>query len=151
MSSTHTAHQNCNSMGLGMRLVCQSDSTFWVAYVGQLLQLSAKGISYIFSRDDRLVISSHQVGGDSDWVLEGEDSPILLLRDSLNHEKQRRVASREKMVLDGDIPLKDVVLIRGPMSRQASEVFQPQSGFRHALEYIDYGALFYRNYFLGQG
>ena len=87
------------------------------------------------------------MGGDSDWVREGEDSPILVLRDSLSHEKQKRVASREKFVLDGDIPLEDVVLTSGPMS----QVFQQQSGFRHALEYIDYGALFYRNYFLGQG
>jgi len=51
----------------------------------------------------------------------------------------------------GDIPLKQVIGSRGPMSRQASEVFQRQSGIHFPLEFVDYGATYYRNYFLGQG
>ena len=89
----------------------------------------------------------NEVGGDTDWT--ADDSRVLVLRKSLSHEKQKRVGSREKLVLDGDIPLK--MKHQGPMSRQASEVFQPQSGIHFPFEYIDYGAAFYRNYFLGQG
>ena len=91
----------------------------------------------------------NEIGGDSDWLVEG--SPMITLRKSLSHEKQKRVGSREKLVLDGDLPLYEVLQSRGPMSRQASGVFQPQSGIHYPFEYIDYGASYYRNYFIGQG
>ena len=91
----------------------------------------------------------NEVGGDSDWL--PADSAVLRLRNCLSHDKQKRTGSRERFVLDGDIPLKQVIGSRGPMSRQASEVFQRQSGIHFPLEFVDYGATYYRNYFLGQG
>jgi len=90
----------------------------------------------------------NEVGGDSDWL--PADSAVLRLRNCLSHDKQKRTGSRERFVLDGDIPLKQVIGSRGPMSRQASEVFQRQSGIHFPLEFVDYGATYYRNYFLGQ-
>ena len=91
----------------------------------------------------------NEIGGDNDWL--AQDSPVLLLRNHMSHDKQKRLGSREKLIVDGEIPLKDIVQSRGPMSHQVSEVLQPQAGIHYRFEFLDYGASFYRNYFLGQG
>lgn len=91
----------------------------------------------------------NEVGGDSDWL--DENNPVLRLRSYLSYDKQKRIASREGYILDGDIPGKEAIGARGPPSRQASEVFQRQSELYFPLEFIDYGAAYYRNYFLGHG
>ena len=92
---------------------------------------------------------TNEIGGDADWLKPG--NPIQALRDSLSIDKQRRVASRERMILDGEIPLKSVVNSRGPMNRQVSEVLLPKTGISYPLEFIDFGASYYRNYFLHHG
>lgn len=92
---------------------------------------------------------TNEVGGDGDWLNSG--NPILLLRDSLSVDKQRRVGSRERMILDGELPLKSMVLVRGPMNRQVSQVLLPMTGMSYPFEFIDYGASYYRNYFLHLG
>lgn len=92
---------------------------------------------------------TNEIGGDSDWLKPG--NPVQALRDSLSTDKQRRVASRERMILDGELPLKSVVSSRGPMNRQVSEVLQPKTGISYPLEFIDFGASYYRNYFLHHG
>ena len=92
---------------------------------------------------------TNEVGGDGDWLSSG--NPILLLRESLSVDKQRRVGSRERMILDGELPLKSMVLLRGPMNRQVSQVLLPMTGMSYPFEFIDYGASYYRNYFLHLG
>ena len=88
----------------------------------------------------------NEIGGDADWTDEG--STMLTLRDCLNHEKQKRVGTREIMVLDGETHGNEG---HAPVNRQASSVFEPYSGVHFPFEYIDYGATYYRNYFMGQG
>jgi len=92
---------------------------------------------------------TNELGGDSDWLTPG--NPVLLLRDCLSIDKQRRIGSREKMILDGDLPLKALILTRGAMNRQVSQFFLPRTGLNYPFEFIDYGASYYRNYFLEHG
>ena len=92
---------------------------------------------------------TNEIGGDHDWLEVG--NPILTLRECLSVEKQKRVGSREKMILDGEIPLKSMVQHRGPMNKQVSDVFLPKTGINYPLEFIDFGASYYRNYFLQHG
>ena len=92
---------------------------------------------------------TNEQGGDSDWLSSG--NPILLIRDCLSIDKQRRIGSRERMILDGDLPLKTHILTRGPMNRQVSQFFLPRTGLNYPFEFIDYGASYYRNYFLEHG
>ena len=92
---------------------------------------------------------TNEIGGDGDWLTQG--NPVLLLRDSLSVEKQRRVGSRERLILDGEIPLKSMVQSRGPMNRQVSDVLLPKTGIGYPFEFIDFGASYYRNYFLHNG
>lgn len=92
---------------------------------------------------------TNEVGGDRDWLMPG--NPIQALRDSLSTDKQRRVGSRERMIMDGELPLKVLVQSRGPMNRQVSEVLLPKTGISYPLEFIDFGASYYRNYFLQHG
>lgn len=92
---------------------------------------------------------TNEVGGDKDWL--SMDDPLLLLKESLSVDKQRRIGTRERMILDGDIPLKSMVQNRGPMNRQVSEVLQRKTGISYPFEFIDYGASYYRNYFLSNG
>ncbi len=92
---------------------------------------------------------TNEIGGDSDWLVSG--NPILMLRESLSTDKQRRVGSREKMILDGEVPFKSMVHSRGPMNRQVSDVFLPKTGISYPFEFIDFGASYYRNYFLHNG
>jgi hypothetical protein len=92
---------------------------------------------------------TNEIGGDTDWLKPG--NPIQALRDSLSTDKQRRVGSRERMILDGELPLKSIMTSRGPMNRQVSAILLPKTGISYPLEFIDFGASYYRNYFLEQG
>ena len=88
---------------------------------------------------------TNEIGGDRDWLTLG--NPVLELRDCLSVDKQRRVASRERMILDGDIPTAQ----RGPTNRQVSEILSQKTGISYPFEFIDFGASYYRNYFLHHG
>lgn len=92
---------------------------------------------------------TNEVGGDSDWLASG--NPALLVRSCLSVDKQRRVSSRERMILDGEVPLKSTVQSRGPLNKQVGQVLLPKTGMSYPLEFIDYGASYYRNYFLDHG
>ncbi len=91
----------------------------------------------------------NEIGGNDDWLT--EESPSLIIRGQLSHDKQKRVGLRQRLILDGDIPLKDLVGTRGPMNQQVSNVLQEQKGIHYQLEFLDYGASYYRHYFFGQG
>ncbi len=91
---------------------------------------------------------TNEVGGDSDWLASG--NPIRLLRDCLSVDKQRRVGSRERMILDGELPPKMLLHAR-PMNKQVSRILLPKTGLSYPFEFIDHGASYYRNYFLDQG
>ena len=88
----------------------------------------------------------NEIGGDSDHL----SDDLMQMRESLSLDIQKRVGSREKIVLDGEVPLKEIVQSR-KMSKHVYRVLQPQTGMHFPFEYIDYGASYYRNYFLGQG
>lgn len=92
---------------------------------------------------------TNEIGGDSDWLNKG--NPVLLLREALSVDKQRRIGSRERLILDGELPLKSMVQSRGPMNRQVSDVLLPKTGISYPFEFIDFGASYYRNYFLLNG
>ncbi len=92
---------------------------------------------------------TNEIGGDGDWMEPG--NPILILKEGLSVDKQRRVGSREKMIVDGEIPLKSMLITRGPMNKQVSIVLSPKTGLNYPFEFIDFGATYYRNYFLQQG
>lgn len=92
----------------------------------------------------------NEIGGDSDWAGVQDDqnkNPLLTLRGSLSHDKQKRVRSRAKMLLEGSIP-SDTKKLSDP---QVLQILQPQSSVQFPFEFIDYGALFYRNHFYQQG
>lgn len=91
----------------------------------------------------------NEIGGDDDWL--AEESPALILRAQLSHDKEKRIGSRQRLILDGDIPLKELVQSRGPMNQQVSDVLQEQKGIHFPFEFLDSGASYYRHYFLGQG
>ena len=96
----------------------------------------------------------NEVGGDSDWAgvsTENKDNPLLTLRGGLSHDKQKRVGSRAKMLLEGTIPSKEIMEHKSPMDRQVLQILQPQSSVQFPFEFIDYGALYYRNHFYQQG
>ena len=92
---------------------------------------------------------TNEVGGDNDWLAKG--NPVFLVRDCLSVDKKRRVSSRERMILDGEVPLKSMMHTRGPMNKQVGHILQPRTGLTYPLEFIDYGASYYRNYFLDHG
>lgn len=80
-----------------------------------------------------------------DWLAAG--SPTLQLRDGLSQDKKMRLNSREKVILDGMLTVRDL----NKMDRSSSQVFTVQSGLRFPLEYIDHGACYYRHYFFEKG
>ena len=94
----------------------------------------------------------NELGGDGDWAGEGDaDNPLLAIRLSLSHDKQKRVGSRAKMLLEGTIPSKEIMQHKSPMSRHVLQILQPQTSMQFPFEFIDYGALYYRNHFYQQG
>ena len=96
----------------------------------------------------------NEIGGDADWAgsqANSDGSTLLLaLRGSLSHDKQKRVGSRAKMVLDGSIPSNEALEHR-VMDPQVQQILQPQSSIQFPFEYIDFGALYYRNHFYHHG
>lgn len=84
----------------------------------------------------------NEIGERGDWFV--SQGIITKLRESLSHEKRLRVCSREKIVLDGEFDESS----NGPIS---VDTFTVQSGLTFPLEFIDYGACYYRNYFYDKG
>lgn len=92
----------------------------------------------------------NEVGGMRDWM-RTEGDVVLSLREGLSHEKKKRVGMRGNLVLNGELPSKELFQQKGPMSDQVNKILQKQTGIYYPFEFIDYGASFYRHYFLGQG
>ena len=82
---------------------------------------------------------TNEVGGN--WVL--KDSPLRKLKEVLSQEKKMRVYSRECAVLDGTFA--------SDMKYDTCQLFTVQSGITYPLEYFDFGACYYRDYFYGKG
>ena len=91
----------------------------------------------------------NEIGGDGDWTGDGANL-LVSLRRSLSHDKQKRVCSRAKMILEGSVPAKDPGMA-SPMDRQVLEIQQPQSSVHFPFEFIDYGSLYYRTHFYQKG
>ena len=61
-----------------------------------------------------------------------------------------RLCSRERVVLDGVFPSKDEVL-ENQGGGSAGEVFTIQTGLTFPMEFIDFGACYYRKFFFEKG
>ena len=98
----------------------------------------------------------NEIGGDADWTgahpHNNEGANLLIsLRRSLSHDKQMRVCSRAKMILEGSVPSRDSVIMGSKGHRQVLQIQQAQSSVHFPFEFIDYGSLYYRNHFYQQG
>ena len=101
----------------------------------------------------------NEIGGDADWTCahphNNEGANLLIsLRRSLSHDKQMRVCSRAKMILEGSVPSRDPAIMGSKgqsMHRQVLQIQQAQSSVHFPFEFIDYGSLYYRNNFYQQG
>jgi signal-induced proliferation-associated 1 like protein 1 len=100
----------------------------------------------------------NEIGGDADWTCahphNNEGANLLIsLRRSLSHDKQMRVCSRAKMILEGSVPSRDPAIMGSKgqsMHRQVLQIQQAQSSVHFPFEFIDYGSLYYRNNFYQQ-
>lgn len=84
----------------------------------------------------------NEIGGDT--LHEG--NVIERLRPSLSQDKKMRLCSRERAVLDGYFEDSNEY-----SEGEASEVFTIQAGNTFPIEFVDFGACYYRNYFVNKG
>lgn len=89
------------------------------------------------------------IGGDHDTIGEGE--LLDKFKEYLSYDKRKRLRTREKLVFDGEIPLIEPLISEAKNTRLAKEVLDAKSGIHYPFEFIDYGAAYYRNYFLHEG
>jgi hypothetical protein len=82
---------------------------------------------------------TNEIGNERD-VHVTEDNIILKFRESLSQDKKMRLYSRERVVFDG-------YFVNDDCQTKPSDVFTVQSGSIFPLEYIDFGACYYRNHF----
>lgn len=92
---------------------------------------------------------TNEVG--SSWL--PKDSHLLKLKDTLSQEKKMRIYSRERAVMDGDFVTQSGGSSEGNLNPGdvTCRMFTIQSGNTYPLEYMDYGACYYRNCFYGKG
>ena len=84
---------------------------------------------------------------DGNWMMDSK--PVSFLQNTLSHDKQKRVCTREKLLLDGVAKTANSQNVA--RAWQGGSIFQPQSGIQYPLEFIDYGATYYRDFFLDYG
>jgi hypothetical protein len=89
------------------------------------------------------------IGDDHDMI--GERDFIGKLKEYLSYDKRKRLRTREKLIFDGEIPLMEPMISEAKNMRFAKEVLDARSGIHYPFEFIDYGASYYRNYFLYEG
>lgn len=85
----------------------------------------------------------NEIGGDSDHL----SHDLMIFRESLSHDMRKGMGSREDILLDGEVPLQN----RGPMNQVTTKVLHSPTTLNFPFEYFNYGASYYRNYFLGHG
>lgn len=89
------------------------------------------------------------IGGDHDMI--GEREFIDEFKEYLSYDKRKRLCTREKLIFDGEIPLIEPMISEAKNMRLTKEVLYAKSGIHYPFEFIDYGASYYRNYFLHEG
>ena len=72
-------------------------------------------------------------------------------KDHLSYDKRKRVCTREKLLFDGEIPVVEPMVSDTKSMRHSMEVLHAKSGIHYPFEFIDFGASYYRNYFLHEG
>lgn len=120
-----------------------------------LNQQEANGIDNIEQNQGNHLVAqcpsfSNEFG--SNWL--PKDSPLLKLKEVVSQEKKMRIYSRERAVLDSEFVTNvngssNGGVVTGDLS--SCQVFTVQSGSTYPLEYMDYGACYYRSYFYGKG
>lgn len=93
---------------------------------------------------------TNEIGGD--W---SRDTVISKLRDALSDDKKLRLYSRERVVLDGHLLSTESSEMDSTSTIAAANnndaIFTVQSGLTFPLEFIDYGACYYRHHFYDKG
>ena len=89
------------------------------------------------------------IGGDHDVI--GEREFVGEFKEHLSYDKRKRLCTREKLIFDGEIPLIEPMISEAKNMRLTKEVLCAKSGIHYPFEFIDYGASYYRNYFLHEG
>ena len=89
------------------------------------------------------------IGDDHDMI--GKRELIGKFKEYLSYDKRKRLRTREKLIFDGEIPLMEPMISEAKNMRLAKEVLDAKSGIHYPFEFIDYGASYYRNYFLHEG
>ena len=89
------------------------------------------------------------IGGDDS--MNGERDFLCRFKLHLSYDKRKRICTREKLLFDGEIPVMEPMISETKSLRHTMEVLQSKSGIHYPFEFIDYGASYYRNYFLHEG
>ena len=89
------------------------------------------------------------IGGDND-IIDGREF-VGKFKEYLSYDKRKRLCTREKLIFDGEVPLMEPMISEAKNMRVAKEVLDAKSGIHYPFEFIDYGASYYRNYFLHEG
>ena len=89
------------------------------------------------------------IGGDHDMI--GEREFIGKFKENLSYDKRKRLCTREKLIFDGEIPLMEPMISEAKNTRVTKDILCAKSGVHYPFEFIDYGASYYRNYFLHEG
>lgn len=87
--------------------------------------------------------SDHRDNGGRDFLYK--------FREHLSYDKRKRLCTREKLLFDGQVPVVEPMISETKMLRHTTEVLYSKSGIHYPFEFIDYGASYYRNYFLHEG
>lgn len=89
------------------------------------------------------------IGGDHNT--NGERDFLRKFKEHLSYDKRKRICTREKLLFDGEIPVVEPMISDTKSMRHTVEILHAKSGIHYPFEYIDYGASYYRNYFLHEG
>lgn len=120
----------------------------------------ATGASAAASADDGVVDTSNElvascpafktdIGGD--YSVNGERDFLYRLKDHLSYDKRKRLCTREKLLFDGKIPIMEPMISETKSLRHTTEILHAKPAIHYPFEFIDYGASYYRNYFLHEG
>ena len=120
----------------------------------------ATGASAAASADDYVIDASNDlvascpafktdIGGDDS--VNGERDFLYRLKEHLSYDKQKRLCTREKLLFDGKIPIMEPMISETKSLRHTTEILHAKPAIHYPFEFIDYGASYYRNYFLHEG
>lgn len=89
------------------------------------------------------------IGSDDNIV--GDRDYLYQFKEHLSYDKRKRLCTREKLLFDGEVPVMEPMISETKNMRHTMEILHARSGIHYPFEYIDFGASYYRNYFLYEG